>query len=77
MPAQLFNNESHALDVYGQDVEVDYRGYEVTVSAFLQLLTGGGRGAACVGEAYEGVIRDQSAGRGAGCRGIPHTGYGR
>lgn len=30
-PAQLFNNESHRLDVYGQDVEVDYRGYELTV----------------------------------------------
>ncbi|PNH06692.1 GPI-anchor transamidase [Tetrabaena socialis] len=39
-PAQLFNNESHTLDVYGQDVEVDYRGYEVTASNFLQLLTG-------------------------------------
>ncbi|GIL77306.1 hypothetical protein Vretifemale_6785 [Volvox reticuliferus] len=40
LPAQLFNNESHLLDVYGQDVEVDYRGYEVTVSNFLQVLTG-------------------------------------
>ncbi|GIL63627.1 hypothetical protein Vafri_17666 [Volvox africanus] len=40
LPAQLFNNESHWLDVYGQDVEVDYRGYEVTVSNFLQVLTG-------------------------------------
>ncbi|EFJ48837.1 hypothetical protein VOLCADRAFT_60020 [Volvox carteri f. nagariensis] len=40
LPAQLFNNESHLLDVYGQDVEVDYRGYEVTVSNFLQVMTG-------------------------------------
>lgn len=39
-PAQLFNNESHLLDVYGNDVEVDYRGYEVTVANFLQVLTG-------------------------------------
>ncbi|KXZ48620.1 hypothetical protein GPECTOR_26g523 [Gonium pectorale] len=40
LPAQLFNNESRRLDVYGQDVEVDYRGYEVTVANFLQLLVG-------------------------------------
>ncbi len=40
LPAQLFNNDSHVLDVYGQDVEVDYRGYEVTVANFLQVLTG-------------------------------------
>ncbi|PNW84667.1 hypothetical protein CHLRE_03g153800v5 [Chlamydomonas reinhardtii] len=40
LPAQLFNNESRKLDVYGQDVEVDYRGYEVTVANFLQVLTG-------------------------------------
>ncbi|KAG2491252.1 hypothetical protein HYH03_010459 [Edaphochlamys debaryana] len=40
LPAQLFNNESHALDVYGRDVEVDYRGYEVTAANFLSVLTG-------------------------------------
>lgn len=37
---QVFNNESHALNVYGQDVEVDYRGYEVTVENFIRVLTG-------------------------------------
>ena len=28
------------MDLYGDDVEVDYRGYEVTVPNFLRLLTG-------------------------------------
>ena len=38
--AAVFGNESHAVNVYGDDVEVDYRGYEVTVENFLRLLTG-------------------------------------
>lgn len=38
--AQVFNDERHRLDVYGQDVEVDYRGYEVTVENFMRVLTG-------------------------------------
>ncbi|KAL4564802.1 hypothetical protein LXL04_028873 [Taraxacum kok-saghyz] len=29
--AQVFNNENHWLNLYGDNVEVDYRGYEVTV----------------------------------------------
>ena len=33
-----FQNEN--IDVYGDDVEVDYRGYEVTVENFVRLLTG-------------------------------------
>jgi hypothetical protein len=37
---KVFNDEAHRLDVYGQDVEVDYRGHEVTVEAFLRVLTG-------------------------------------
>jgi glycosylphosphatidylinositol transamidase (GPIT) subunit GPI8 len=37
---QVFNDENHRLDVYGQDVEVDYRGYEVTVENFMRVLTG-------------------------------------
>ncbi|KAM0885249.1 hypothetical protein ACQ4PT_030459 [Festuca glaucescens] len=39
-PAQVFNNENHQLNLYGDNVEVDYRGYEVTVEIFLRVLTG-------------------------------------
>ncbi|KAK4344621.1 hypothetical protein RND71_034797 [Anisodus tanguticus] len=39
-PAQVFNNENHRLNLYGDNVEVDYRGYEVTVEIFLRVLTG-------------------------------------
>ena len=39
-PATVFNNENENIDVYGDDVEVDYRGYEVTVENFVRLLTG-------------------------------------
>lgn len=39
-PAQVFNNENHQLNLYGDNVEVDYRGYEVTVDNFLRVLTG-------------------------------------
>ncbi|KAK4364033.1 hypothetical protein RND71_015391 [Anisodus tanguticus] len=39
-PAQVFNNENHRLNLYGDNVEVDYRGYEVTVENFLRVLTG-------------------------------------
>ncbi|KAJ3696726.1 hypothetical protein LUZ61_000431 [Rhynchospora tenuis] len=39
-PAQVFNNENHQLNLYGDNVEVDYRGYQVTVENFLRVLTG-------------------------------------
>jgi len=39
-PATVFNNQNQQIDVYGDDVEVDYRGYEVTVENFIRLLTG-------------------------------------
>lgn len=39
-PAQVFNNENHKLNLYGDNVEVDYRGYEVTAENFLRVLTG-------------------------------------
>lgn len=39
-PAQVFNNENHRLNLYGDHIEVDYRGYEVTVENFLRVLTG-------------------------------------
>lgn len=38
-PAAVFNNANHKLDLYGESVEVDYRGYDVTVNAFIQLMT--------------------------------------
>ncbi|KAL5577821.1 hypothetical protein UlMin_019520 [Ulmus minor] len=39
-PAQIFNNENHKLNFYGDNIEVDYRGYEVTVENILHVLTG-------------------------------------
>ena len=39
-PGTVFNNADRALDLYGDNIEVDYRGYEVTVEAFIRLLTG-------------------------------------
>ncbi|UYV70753.1 PIGK [Cordylochernes scorpioides] len=39
-PATVFNSASHHINVYGDDVEVDFRGYEVTVENFIRLLTG-------------------------------------
>jgi GPI-anchor transamidase subunit K len=39
-PGCVFSNRGHALNLYGQDIEVDYRTYEVTVENFLRLLTG-------------------------------------
>ncbi|KAL9650755.1 hypothetical protein ABK040_001808 [Willaertia magna] len=39
-PARVFNNKKRQMSVYGEDVEVDYRGYEVTVEQFFRVLTG-------------------------------------
>jgi phosphatidylinositol glycan class K len=30
-PATVFNNANQHINVYGDDVEVDYRGYEVSL----------------------------------------------
>jgi len=38
-PGTVYNNADRALDLYGDNIEVDYRGYEVTVEAFIRLLT--------------------------------------
>lgn len=38
-PGSVFNNKDHAIDLYGESIEVDYRGYEVTVENFIRLLT--------------------------------------
>ena len=39
-PATVFNNANQHINVYGDDIEVDYRGYEVTVENFIRVLTG-------------------------------------
>ena len=39
-PAQMFNDRNHRYNVYPDDVEVDYRGAEVTVENFIRLMTG-------------------------------------
>jgi len=39
-PAQIFNNESHTLNLYDSTVLVDYKGYEVTVENLIRVLTG-------------------------------------
>lgn len=36
---EVFNNAERQLDLYGDNVKVDYRGYEVTVENFIRLLT--------------------------------------
>jgi phosphatidylinositol glycan class K len=38
-PATVFNNQERMLDLYGENIEVDYRGYEVTVENFIRLVT--------------------------------------
>lgn len=38
-PGAVFNVDDHKLDLYGENIEVDYRGYEVTVENFIRLLT--------------------------------------
>lgn len=38
-PGSVFNNMDKAIDLYGESIEVDYRGYEVTVENFMRLLT--------------------------------------
>ncbi|ORX57525.1 hypothetical protein DM01DRAFT_1284350 [Hesseltinella vesiculosa] len=39
-PATVYNHAEHYLDLYSDNVEVDYRGYEVTVENFIRMLTG-------------------------------------
>lgn len=36
---EVFNNADRQLDLYGDNIKVDYRGYEVTVENFIRLLT--------------------------------------
>ncbi|EIN03826.1 hypothetical protein PUNSTDRAFT_55922 [Punctularia strigosozonata HHB-11173 SS5] len=39
-PGTVYHSASKSLDLYGDNIEVDYRGYEVTVENFLRVLTG-------------------------------------
>ncbi|PCH40692.1 hypothetical protein WOLCODRAFT_99130 [Wolfiporia cocos MD-104 SS10] len=39
-PGCVYANQGRHLDLYGDNIEVDYRGYEVTVENFLRVLTG-------------------------------------
>lgn len=39
-PATVYGNADRQVDLYGDNVEVDYGGYEVTVENFLRMLTG-------------------------------------
>lgn len=39
-PATVYNDASKNVDLYGENIEVDYRGYEVTVENVIRLLTG-------------------------------------
>lgn len=39
-PGFVWADPGRALDLYGESVEVDYRGYEVSVEGLLRLLTG-------------------------------------
>lgn len=38
-PARMFNNRDHALNIYGEDVEVDYRGTGETGRGTLEGMT--------------------------------------
>ncbi|KAJ6487626.1 glycosylphosphatidylinositol anchor biosynthesis protein [Mycena sanguinolenta] len=39
-PGSVYANPGRGLDLYGDNIEVDYRGYEVTVENFIRVLTG-------------------------------------
>ncbi|KAK0416806.1 hypothetical protein QR680_012695 [Steinernema hermaphroditum] len=39
-PGSIFNNANNRFNLYGNDIEVDYRGYEVTVENFIRVMTG-------------------------------------
>ena len=38
-PGTVYSNADRRMDLYGENIEVDYRGYEVTVESFIRLLT--------------------------------------
>ncbi|KAF7312229.1 GPI-anchor transamidase [Mycena indigotica] len=39
-PGSVYANPGRLLDLYGENIEVDYRGYDVTVENFIRVITG-------------------------------------
>lgn len=39
-PGTVYQSAYNPIDLYGDDIEVDYRGYEVTVENFIRVVTG-------------------------------------
>ncbi|VDN20304.1 unnamed protein product [Dibothriocephalus latus] len=39
-PGTVYQSAYNPIDLYGDDIEVDYRGYEVTVDNFIRVVTG-------------------------------------
>eukprot|EP00835_Amoeboradix_gromovi_P005632 NODE_549_length_6847_cov_0.284084.p3 type:complete len:253 gc:universal NODE_549_length_6847_cov_0.284084:813-1571(+) len=39
-PGTVYNNNKRSTNLYGENVEVDYRGYDANVDSFLRVLTG-------------------------------------
>ena len=39
-PGSVYSSKARHLDLYGDSIEVDYRGYEVTVENLIRVLTG-------------------------------------
>ena len=37
---EIFNNMDHKINLYGDNIEVDYRGYQVNVENFIRVLLG-------------------------------------
>jgi phosphatidylinositol glycan class K len=46
-PGSVYASPDRHPDLYGDNIEVDYRGYEVTVENFLRVLTGKLQGLIC------------------------------
>jgi len=40
LPGTIYDHRNHNLNVYGTEIEVDYRGYDVSVENFIRVLTG-------------------------------------
>lgn len=40
VPATVYNSNRRQLELYGDNIEVDYRGYDVNVENFIRMLTG-------------------------------------
>ena len=40
VPATIFNNRNREINLYGDDIQVDFRGADVSIDSFLRILTG-------------------------------------